>query len=101
LLSLSTNKLLVTAAYKYVALAVMLTNCNLFVQQTHLPLDHQLTQTNIVLSGCSVAPPRLMGFGGSIVTRKYFFGFRPRPPCQFLAMGISTGLIIGRHKRAT
>jgi hypothetical protein len=70
-----TNKLLVTAAYKYVALAVMLTNCNLFVQQTHLPLDHQLTQTNIVLSRCSVAPPRLMGFGGSIVTRKYFFGF--------------------------
>src|ERR1035438_411627 len=70
-----TNKLLITAAYKYVAMAVMLTNCNLFVQQTHLPLDHQLTQTNIILSRCSVSPPRLMGFGGSIVTEKYFFGF--------------------------
>jgi hypothetical protein len=70
-----TNKLLITAAYKYVAMAVMLTNCNLFVQQTHLPLDHPITQTNIVLSRCSVAPPRLMGFGGSIVTEKYFFGF--------------------------
>jgi hypothetical protein len=70
-----TNKLLITAAYKYVALAVMLTNCNLFVQETHLPLDHPITQTNIVLSSCSVSPPRLMGFGGSIVTEKYFFGF--------------------------
>ena len=70
-----TNKLLITAAYKYVALAVMLTNCNLFVQETHLPLDHPLAQTNIILSRCSVAPPRLMGFGGSVVTEKYFFGF--------------------------
>jgi hypothetical protein len=70
-----TNKLLVTAAYKYVALTVMLTNCNLFVQQTHLPFDHPITQTNIILSRCSVSPPRLMGFGGSIVTEKYFFGF--------------------------
>jgi hypothetical protein len=70
-----TNKLLVTAAYKYVAMAVMLTNCNLFVQETHLPLDHPITQTNIILSRCSVSPPRLMGFGGSIVTEKYFFGF--------------------------
>lgn len=70
-----TNKLLITAAYKYVALAVMLTNCNLFVQQAHLPLDHPITQTNIILSRCSVNPPRLMGFGGSIVTEKYLFGF--------------------------
>jgi hypothetical protein len=70
-----TNKLLITAAYKYVAMAVMLTNCNLFVQETHLPPDHPITQTNIILSRCSVSPPRLMGFGGSIVTDKYFFGF--------------------------
>jgi hypothetical protein len=70
-----TNKLLITAAYKYVALAVMLTNCNLFVQETHLPLDHPIVQTNIILSRCSVNPPRLMGFGGSVVTEKYFFGF--------------------------
>ena len=70
-----TNKLLITAAYKYVALAVMLANCNLFVQETYLPLDHPITQTNIILSRCSVSPPRLMGFGGSIVTEKYFFGF--------------------------
>ncbi len=69
------NKLLITAAYKYVALAVMLTNCNLFVQQAHLPLDHPITQTNVILSRCSVAPPRLMGFGGSLVTKKFFFGF--------------------------
>lgn len=68
-----TNKLLVTAAYKYVAMAVMLTNCNSFVQETHLPLDHPITQKEI--TDCSIAPPRLMGFGGSIVTEKYFFGF--------------------------
>jgi len=68
-----TNKLLVTAAYKYVALAVMLTNCNVFMQQTHLPLDHPITQKEV--SSWSVTPPRLMGFGGSVVTEKYFFGF--------------------------
>ncbi len=70
-----TNKLFITAAYKSVALAVMLTNCNLFVKETHLPLDHPIAQTNIVLSRCNVNPPRLMGFGGSVVTEKYFFGF--------------------------
>jgi len=70
-----TNKLLVTAAYKYVAMAVMLTNCNLFVLQTHLPLNHLLTQSNILSSRCSVAPPRLMGFGGSLVAKEFFFGF--------------------------
>ncbi len=70
-----TSKLLITAAYKYVALAVMLTNCNLFVQETHLALDHPLIQTNIILSRCSVNPPRLMGFGGSLVTEKCLFGF--------------------------
>jgi hypothetical protein len=43
--------------------------------ETHLPLDHPTTQTNIILSRCSVSPPRLMGFGGSVVTEKYLFGF--------------------------
>jgi hypothetical protein len=70
-----TKKLFITAAYKYVALAVMLTNCNVFVQKIHLPLDRPITQTNIILSRCSVNPPRLMGFGGSVITKKYFFGF--------------------------
>ena len=70
-----TNKLLITTAYKYVALTMMLTNCNLFLQQTHLPLDHPIVFTNAVLSKCNVNPPRLMGFGGSLVTEKYFFGF--------------------------
>ncbi|MGH7976031.1 MAG: hypothetical protein ACREC8_05170 [Limisphaerales bacterium] len=69
------SKLAITAAYKFVAMVVMLTNCNLFVQQTQLPLDHPLTFTNIILSRGSVAPPRLMDFTGSIVTKKYFFGF--------------------------
>lgn len=70
-----TNKLLLTAAYKYVAMAVMITNCNLFVQKIQLPLEHPICMTNIILSRCSVNPPRLMGFGGSVVTTNYFFGF--------------------------
>ncbi len=70
-----TNKLFITAAYKYVAFAVMLTNCNQFVQETHLQIEQPIAQTNIILSRCSVAPPRLMGLSGSIVTGKYFFGF--------------------------
>jgi len=69
------GKLAITAAYKFVALAVMLTNCNLFVQQTQLPLDQPLSFTNIMLSRCSVAPPRLLGFSGGVQTEKYFFGF--------------------------
>ncbi len=69
------GKLTITAAYKFVALAVMLTNCNLFVQQTQLPLDQPLTLTNIMLSRCSVTPPRLLGFSGGVQTEKYFFGF--------------------------
>ena len=71
----ATNKFFITAAYKYVALTVMLTNSNLFVQETHLPLEHPIVQTNVILSRCNVNPPRLMGFGGSVVTEKYFFGF--------------------------
>jgi hypothetical protein len=73
-LAAAKSKLAITAAYKFVAMAVMLTNCNLFIQQTQLPVDRPLTFTNDVLSG-SVAPPGLMGFGGSIVTSNYFFGF--------------------------
>jgi len=68
-----TNKLLITAAYKYVATAVMLTNCNLFVEQTHLPLEHPINQKEV--SSCNVSPPRLMGFGGSLATTNLFFGF--------------------------
>jgi hypothetical protein len=70
-----TNKLLISTAYKYVAMAMMMTNCNLFVQQTDLPQSQPIAFANIILERCSVAPPRLMGFGGSIVTSNYFFGF--------------------------
>ena len=66
-----TNKLAITAAYKSVALAVMLTNSTEFLERVRLPSD----MTNLVAAQCTVNPPRLMGFGGSIVTQKYFFGF--------------------------
>jgi hypothetical protein len=70
-----TNKLLITTAYKYVAMAMMYTNCNLFLQQTHLAKDVPIVFSNAILSECSVAPPLLMGFSGSVVTTNYFFGF--------------------------
>ncbi|MGH7990997.1 MAG: hypothetical protein ACREDS_12510 [Limisphaerales bacterium] len=55
------------------AMAVMLTNCNLIVQQTQLPIDQPIALTNI--SKGFAAPPNLTGFGGSIVYSNYFFGF--------------------------
>lgn len=70
-----TNKLLITAAYKYVALTMMIAQANLFATKVDLPLDNPIAQTNVILSRCSVNPPRLMGFGGSVVTEKYLFGF--------------------------
>ncbi|MGH7975381.1 MAG: hypothetical protein ACREC8_01830 [Limisphaerales bacterium] len=72
-LAAAKSKLAITAAYKFVALAVMLTNCNLIVQQTQLPIDQPIALTNI--SNGFVAPPNPQGFGGSIVYSNYFFGF--------------------------
>ena len=71
----TTNKLFITAAYKYVALTMMIAQANLFATKVDLPLDHPIVQTNVILSRCSVAPPRLMEFGGSVVTEKCLFGF--------------------------
>jgi hypothetical protein len=66
-----TNKLAMTAAYKSVAMAMMLTNCSGFLEKTHLPSD----MTNSFVAQGTVNPPRLMGLGGSVATKKYFFGF--------------------------
>jgi len=74
LFATATNKFLITAAYKYVAMAVMLTNCNLFVQQAQLPSGQPITQNERLFRG-SVAPPGLIGFSGSVETEKCFFGF--------------------------
>ncbi|HVU27961.1 MAG TPA: hypothetical protein VHG71_09525 [Verrucomicrobiae bacterium] len=72
-LAAAKTKLAITAAYKFVALAVMLTNCNLFIEQTELPVKQPPTLTNI--SKIFVAPPKMKGFGGSVVYSNYFFGF--------------------------
>jgi hypothetical protein len=70
-----TNKLFITAAYKYVAMTIMMAQANLFVTKVDLPLDHPIIQKEVILSKSSVTPPRLMEFGGSVVTEKYLFGF--------------------------
>ncbi|MDH7502780.1 MAG: hypothetical protein QHJ82_08740 [Verrucomicrobiota bacterium] len=64
----------ISAAYKYVAILAMLGEANFFADKANLPLDHPITQQDI-RPGSHISPPRLMGFGGSIVTDSYFFGF--------------------------
>jgi hypothetical protein len=68
------NTFLISLAYKHVALAVMLALANDFAKKTQLPIEGNLTAKD-VQSGSHVSPPRLMGFGGSVMTTNYFFGF--------------------------
>lgn len=68
------DNLSINLAYKYVALAAMLTLANDFAQKAELRTDQPFTLES-VQAGSHVSPPRLMGFGGSVVTTNYFFGF--------------------------
>lgn len=68
------DKFLINLAYKHVAIAIMLAQVNEFAQKTGLPLEHPISMVD-VLPESHVSPPRLMGFGGSIVTTNYGFGF--------------------------
>lgn len=68
------NNLFITAAYKYVALMVMLAEANFFAEKTCLPRNHPIVEQDMRPGG-HVSPPRLMGFGGSLLTDDYFFGF--------------------------
>lgn len=52
----------------------MLALANEFAQRAQLPIEQPFTMES-VQPGSHVSPPRLMGFGGSIVTSNYFFGF--------------------------
>ena len=68
------DKFFINLAYKHVALATMLVLANDFIQKARIPLGQPLTARD-VQSGSHVSPPRLMGFGGSIITPTHFFGF--------------------------
>jgi hypothetical protein len=68
------DKLLISLAYKHVAMAIMLAQANEFAHKTGLPLERPIAMAD-VQSESHVSPPRLMGFGGSIVTTNYGFGF--------------------------
>jgi len=64
----------ISLAYKYVALALMLVQVNQFAGKVGLKLDHPVTEQD-VRSGSHVGPPNTNDFTGSILTDAYFFGF--------------------------
>ncbi len=66
--------LVISLAYKYVATAVMVTQVNLAVEQLGLPFLHPVSEKDVEF----IAPPRLVSFGGSVVTESFFFGFTDR-----------------------
>lgn len=68
------NNLLISAAYKYVAMAVMLMQANQFLDDLHPTARPPITRQDLRPGG-HVAPPHLMGFSGSLLTTNYFFGF--------------------------
>lgn len=68
------DKFFTSLAYKYVAMTAMLALSNHFAEKAQLPIESPLNIGNIQ-PGSHVSPPRLMGFGGSLVTTNYFFGF--------------------------
>ena len=68
------SKFLLNLAYKHVALAAMLSLANVFREKTDLPIEQPLTVAD-VKPGSHVSPPLLIGFGGSLITSNYFFGF--------------------------
>jgi hypothetical protein len=65
---------LTTLAYKHVAFVVMLALANDFCDKAQLPIERPLVIAD-VRPGSHVSPPRLMGFGGSVIIGSHFFGF--------------------------
>jgi hypothetical protein len=64
----------VTLAYKFVAIALMLSEANFFCQQTGLSKGRVLTHADL-RDGSHVGVPKSEGLTGSILTDNYFFGF--------------------------
>ena len=61
-------------AYRFVAMAIMLAQINVFCGRLALPVDHPLVESD-VRDGSHVGPPAPAGFSGSVLTDRYFFGF--------------------------
>lgn len=63
-----------TAAYKYVALVLMLAEANFFAERVGLKLEHPICEQD-VRAGSHVGPAKTNDFTGSIVADDYLFGF--------------------------
>lgn len=68
------DPVVLTQAYKYVALALMLVQVNFFAGNVGLKLARPITEQD-VRNGSHVGPPNTNDFSGSILTDAYFFGF--------------------------
>src|SRR5689334_5369795 len=66
------DRYLITQAYRYVAIAVMLAEANYYCGRLNLP-NTPIRETEITV--VHVSPLRQMGFGGRIETKQFAFGF--------------------------
>jgi hypothetical protein len=73
-------------AYRYLALAMMISHANWFCHQLKLAQLHELTMAD-VQQGSSVDPVATNDFGGSLVTSEYFFGFDSGHLANFVKQG--------------
>jgi hypothetical protein len=63
-----------TLAYRFVAVTLMLGQVNSFCTKLELPLDHAVTEAD-VRNGSHVGPANAGNFTGSILIDQYYFGF--------------------------
>ncbi len=66
-------QLTVNAAFRFVAVAMMLAQINFFCSKLGLNAGHKVTESDM-REGGHVGPPNTNNFTGSILTEKYFFG---------------------------
>lgn len=77
------EKLFVSAAYRYVALALMLAEANHAIEKLEIPGWKQVAAADVV--SYHVSPPRLSP-GGSVDTATHIFGFGRNGQLQFIQM---------------
>jgi hypothetical protein len=75
------EQLVISMAYRYVALALMLAEGNHAIEQLNVPGWQQVSAADVVKY--HVSPPRLRP-GGSVETPKYIFGFGGEGKLQFI-----------------
>ena len=74
--------MIVPLAYKYVALALMLTEINFCAGRLHLPADLPIKEQS--LRAEAVFPPQVIGFAGRLDTDKYSFSFAKDGRLRFI-----------------